>query len=132
MHHTRFETLLTAFAASPSRRTAMHALGGLGLAIVLGNSEVEAKHKKHKKKHHRSSPPSPVSPPSPPPPPPPPPTCETVGCPYTQVCQAGVCVACAGRPCNRNEDCCTGLCGAPAVNVCQCRPGNQLCTSNAN
>ena len=44
MNRTSFETLSTAFAASPTRRAAMRTRGGLGLTVV-GRSAIEAKHR---------------------------------------------------------------------------------------
>lgn len=76
MDADRFDAVLRVLSTSPSRRDAVRILSALGLAGLLGLTEVEAKRKKKKKKKHKggsSSPP--VVPPSPPPPPVPPPFC---------------------------------------------------------
>jgi hypothetical protein len=66
----RFPALLSAFTAAPSRRTALHALGGLGLAGLLRPTAAK---KKHKRKKRENKQPCPVCPAPPPPSPPPPP-----------------------------------------------------------
>ena len=46
----RFDNLLRSLSETPSRRGALRALGGLGLAGLFGHADAEAKKKKKKKK----------------------------------------------------------------------------------
>ena len=48
MDAERFDTLLATLAAAPSRRAALRALGGLGLAGLFGQTAAKTKHKKKK------------------------------------------------------------------------------------
>jgi hypothetical protein len=50
MDADRFDTLLRHFSAMPSRREALRVISGLGLAGLLGQAGVAAKHKHKKKK----------------------------------------------------------------------------------
>ena len=147
MHADRLAARLLALSAAPSRRYALRLLGGLGIAGVLGQLEVDAgnKHKhKHKKKKQvtvcvngqtfvvpKSAVPAllsqgatlgacpPVSPPPPPPlpPPPPPPFCQ-------------------GKPdlisCGPGQSCSGGVCAPPpgcdVPTVGNCSVGGDCCS----
>ena len=56
MHADRLAARLMALSATPSRRNALRTLGGLGIAGVLDQFDVDARNKhKHKHKHKKNT-----------------------------------------------------------------------------
>jgi hypothetical protein len=152
MDSPRFDALTQVLASGRTRRHTLTLLGGLLAARQVATQPILARRKRKKiticlngqtikvlrKKRDtfllagatlgECS----ISPPPGPPPPPASPTCESTGCPYTEVCQAGACVNCINAPCTVDSDCCTNLCAGVNPNKrCRCQFGIGICSSNA-
>jgi hypothetical protein len=112
MDADHFDAVARSLSRAATRRTILGIVAG-AFASLRGFAGAAGKKKKKKKKKKKESPPALL--------PPPPPTCATTGCPWSEVCQAGVCVDCIGQSCTVHGQCCTNYCGDVGG-------GNKQCT----